>query len=280
MDLVILLKNLATLPRETEWLEFKLNNAEPEMIGVRISAIANSAVLFGRKRGYIIWGIADAGNDLVGTSFNPDACRIGNEPLENWLHVHLFPKLDFRFYKIRDAGLSFVILDIPAARGEPLRFNDNRFVRVGSVTKKLKDHPEKERELWRLLSKQSFEADIAAHDVRGEDLFKLLAFKSYFTLTNVPEPLLPEQIEIFDQENLLEKCDDGAYEITNLGAILFARNLADFGTLERKGVRLIEYEGGDRTATRRELQGKKGYGAGFEAMISYLEERLPSNEVI
>lgn len=280
MDLIALLKNLSTLPRETEWLEFKLNNAEPEMIGERISAIANSAVLFSRKRGYVIWGVTDDNHDLVGTSFNPDTCRFGNEPLENWLHVHLFPKVDFRFCKFTDAGRNFVILDIPAARGEPLRFNDHRYIRVGSVTKKLRDHPDKERELWRLLSKQTFEADIAAHGVREADLFELLSFKSYYSLTSTPEPPQPEQIKTFIQENLVERCDDGTYEITNLGAILFAKNLNDFGSLERKGVRLIEYESGDRTTTRRETQGKRGYAAGFGLMISHLEERLPSNEVL
>ena len=46
--------DLVALPKETEWVEFKVNNSNPEEIGEYISAIANSAALDGRDRGYII----------------------------------------------------------------------------------------------------------------------------------------------------------------------------------------------------------------------------------
>jgi ATP-dependent DNA helicase RecG len=37
-----LLKELVELPHETEWVEFKVNNADPEDIGQYLSAISNS----------------------------------------------------------------------------------------------------------------------------------------------------------------------------------------------------------------------------------------------
>ena len=37
-----LVKEIIKLPNETEWIEFKHNNDEPQMIGEYISAIANS----------------------------------------------------------------------------------------------------------------------------------------------------------------------------------------------------------------------------------------------
>ena len=42
-NLQLLIKELISLPSETEWLEFKHNNFDPEMIGEDISALANSA---------------------------------------------------------------------------------------------------------------------------------------------------------------------------------------------------------------------------------------------
>ena len=42
-NLQLLIKELISLPSETEWLEFKHNNFESEMIGEDISALANSA---------------------------------------------------------------------------------------------------------------------------------------------------------------------------------------------------------------------------------------------
>ena len=42
-NLNLLIKELISLPTETEWLEFKHNNFDPAMIGADISALANSA---------------------------------------------------------------------------------------------------------------------------------------------------------------------------------------------------------------------------------------------
>ncbi len=44
---------------EVAWVEFKHNNADPERIGVVMSAISNAARLAGQQTGYILWGIKD-----------------------------------------------------------------------------------------------------------------------------------------------------------------------------------------------------------------------------
>ena len=41
---------------ESEILEFKFNNEDPERIGKYVSALANSSALFGRQFSYMIWG--------------------------------------------------------------------------------------------------------------------------------------------------------------------------------------------------------------------------------
>ena len=40
-----LVRELVKLPSKTEWVEFKCNNKEPQMIGEYISALSNSAAL-------------------------------------------------------------------------------------------------------------------------------------------------------------------------------------------------------------------------------------------
>ena len=55
----ILLDKLLSKPRETEWVEFKENSADPQQIGEYISALSNAAALHGERVGYIIWGIND-----------------------------------------------------------------------------------------------------------------------------------------------------------------------------------------------------------------------------
>jgi len=68
-----LLRELCKLSKETEWVEFKHNNGDPQMIGETISALANSAALLGKHSAYMVWGIADEDHALLGTAFKPSA---------------------------------------------------------------------------------------------------------------------------------------------------------------------------------------------------------------
>jgi predicted HTH transcriptional regulator len=52
-------RSLLAQSRETEWLEFKLNDGREEKIGEYLSALSNSAALHEREAGYIVWGVED-----------------------------------------------------------------------------------------------------------------------------------------------------------------------------------------------------------------------------
>jgi predicted HTH transcriptional regulator len=65
------LNELLALARETEWVEFKHNNSDPQMIGEYLSALSNSAALEGRPFGYLVWGVEDGARNIVGTTFKP-----------------------------------------------------------------------------------------------------------------------------------------------------------------------------------------------------------------
>src|ERR1700722_10319277 len=81
-------------------------------------------------------------------------------------------------------------------------------------------------------------------------------------------------------EKLVVKSDDGTYDITNLGAILFANNLEIFDRLFRKTLRVIFYSGDGRMETIKEYEMKKGYALGFDETVDYINDRLPQNEHI
>ena len=80
--LVSLVRELCALPWETEWVEFKVNDAEPRDIGEYISALANAAALVGKAFAYLVSGVRDEDHAIVGTSFDPHASKVGNEELE------------------------------------------------------------------------------------------------------------------------------------------------------------------------------------------------------
>lgn len=149
-NLLSLLRELRNLPNETEWVEFKLNNAEPQQIGEYISALANSAALLGKQSAYLVWGIDNERHDVVGTVFTPSKTRYKQQELESWLLQKTAPKIHFRFYEFAaNDDLPVVILEIQAASHTPVQFDSTEFIRVGSYKKKLRVYPEKERELWR-----------------------------------------------------------------------------------------------------------------------------------
>ncbi|MFA5027466.1 MAG: ATP-binding protein, partial [Candidatus Methylomirabilota bacterium] len=68
--------------------------------------------------------------------------------------------------------------------------------------------------------------------------------------------------------------------ITNLGAILFARKLGDFESLDRKAIRVVLYKGSSRIETLKEQPGARGYAVGFAGLVAYINDQLPRNEEI
>ena len=279
--LVSLIRELCKLPQESEWAEFKVNDVEPKEIGEYLSALANSAALAGKAFAYLVWGVADGDHAIVGTRFAPRAAKVGNEELESWLLRLLSPKIHFRFFEVTVDAQSVVLLEIERAFRHPVQFQGLEFIRVGSYKKKLKDFPEKERALWRIFDRMPFEDGTAAERVRDDEVLRLLDYAAYFDLLDRPLPDNHSRIlKALSDDSLILPCEAGGWNITNLGAVLFAKRLEDFRALRRKAMRVIQYRGVSRVETLKEQVGNRGYACGFEGLIGYINGLLPSNEVI
>lgn len=274
------LKSLAALPRESEWCEFKLNDTNPEDIGEYISAIANSCTLLGRSMGYIVWGIEDKTHALIGTTFRPKSTRVGNEFLELWLSKLLFPSVDFRIHEFSLSEGCFVVFEIPAAKVSPVRFKSYDYIRIGEAKRNLKDFPEKERSLWAKLERTDYGSGIAMQGLSADELLLQIDYAGYFDLLGLPLPERASLIERLLIDDIITTDDDGRYAITNLGALLFAKNLQSIPMLRRKTVRVIQYKGAGRIEIERQQEGTKGYAVGFAGLVQYINDRLPSNEPI
>ena len=276
-----LVHELCNLPHETEWLEFKVNNADPQEIGEYLSALANAAAYNGKAFAYLVWGVEDQPHRIVGTRFVPSASKKGNEPLETWLLRLLTPKIHFRFYELTLEGQALVLLEIGRAFRHPVRFQNEAFIRIGSVKKPLKEAPDRERELWRIFDQTPFEGLVAVERTSADEVLRLLDYPAYFDLLERSLPANRDGIlEALADDGLIGPCEAGDWNITNLGAVLFAKRLDDFPTLRRKAARVIQYRGRSRIETLKEQLGTKGYASGFEGLVGYVNGLLPSNEVI
>lgn len=148
-DLTALLDRLCAEPRESEWLEFKANRYDAQTIGEYLSALANSACLLGKPRGYLVFGIEDGTHAVVGTSFDPQAeVGQGNQLLPIWLAVLLSPKLGFEIHTCQYQGQRVVVFEVHPAFDRPVEFRGRAYVRNGSSKAALSGYPDKERAIW------------------------------------------------------------------------------------------------------------------------------------
>ncbi len=276
-----LVRELCKLPHETEWVEFKENNDSPQEIGEYLSALANAAALAGKAFAYMVWGVSDGDHAITGTTFRPSAAKKGNEELESWLLRLLNPRIHFQFFEVAIEAKTVVVMEIERAFRHPVQFEGQEFIRVGSYKKKLKEFPQKERDLWRIFDRIPFEEGVARERASDYEVMLLLDYPAYFELLKRP---LPENrtgiLSGLAEDNLIRPSEAGGWQITHLGAVLFAKCLEDFPTLQRKALRIIQYKATSRIETQREELISQGYAAGFESLIRIINQILPVNEVI
>ncbi len=279
-ELNILLEEFKALPHESEWVEFKHNNSNPQEIGEYISALSNSAYLENKDFGYLVFGIEDKTHKVLGTTFKPREEKISTQEIENWLITQLEPKIDFKIFEFAHQEKNIVIFQIEATNSRPVSFRGIAYIRIGSYKKKLKEHPEKESKIWRKSKNIIFEKELALKNISADKVLELLDYPFMFRLLNMPLPSNRDAILAKLVEEKLVVIKLKKYNITNLGAILFANDLNSFEGLERKAPRVIIYKGNNKLKAIKEQEGKFGYGVAFERIVNYVNDILPSNEEI
>ena len=262
---------------ESEFVEFKGDNHNAENIGQLVSALANGAVLEKKDEAYLVFGVDDSRN-VVGTSFNPDTKRAGNMPFKNWLSTNLGNCEALTYTTIDHAQGQVIIITIPRAKVYPVKFTGVEYIRVGESKKKLTEHPEIARKLWEEILRVSFEDGNASDLLTDEQVFSLLDFRPYYSLRETEMPSQHSTIlgHMVNEGVLVRKL--GRYYVTNLGALLFAKDMSSFDSLLNRGVRLIRYRGNDKTQVERSFDGHRGYAIGVIELIDTAVLLLPSEE--
>jgi predicted HTH transcriptional regulator len=194
------------------------------------------------------------------------------------------PHLDIEFFETTLEGKNMVVLRIPKAPNQPVRVGSEEFIRIDSQKRKLKDYPEHARRLWASFSTASFESGIALQDVDGSRILQLLDFTECFDRLKIALP--SDQAGILarlSDEQLVVSRPGAKFDITNLGAILFAKNLNDFGRLGRKTIRVVKYSGAGRFEIERQWEdapANRGYAVSFDAAVDFVKSQIEQNEPI
>jgi ATP-dependent DNA helicase RecG len=265
--LIALVDKLAQDDAELPCVEFKLNNYDPDRIGTLISAISNSACLRDEPCGYVVWGVGDEKHEIVGTTFRPVTEKAHGQPIELWLANNISPSLHFVFKEVPHPSGHVVLLEIPCATAVSVKFKNIAYIRIGPTTPKLADHPAYEASLNAKLQAFAWEQGIAAQFVSTKDVLQLLNVGAYFSLTQQAVPGSDEAIaHVLAHDKLIQRDVGGRWNVLNLGAVLFATDIRQFGSIARKTVRVFWYKGTTRSETETPLEesGTKGYAVGFE----------------
>ena len=280
-NLDLLVHELRKLKNETPWVEFKSKNYDPFMIGQDISALANGAALNDKSCAYMLWGIDDTTHEIVGTDHDLQSLKKGNEELENWLRTLLSSNADFEFKSVELPEGRVGILIIQKATNVPVTFQKLDYIRIGSYTKKLNEYPAIQSQLWDKLRNEKFEERYAKMDLTIQDALSFLDYNCYFDHMGITQPTDADGIvHYLVEEECIVRQDNGLYAITNIGAILFAKRLADFDRLARKAIRIVQYDGNNRLQMLKEETSLRGYAIRFDELIKFVEALLPSKEVI
>jgi len=174
-----------------------------------------------------------------------------------------------------------VILEVACAQLRPVSFAGVEYIRVGSSKKKLKDFPDKERDLWRAFDTMPYELRIAASNKSEDEVVTLLDYPKYYDKLELPIPRERSQVfEDFEKENFLIANDAGKWDITNMGAMLLAKDIKKFEGLLKKTVRVIWYKGKDRIDAIREKEFVGGYIYSHEEVVQYIMTIIPQEEII
>lgn len=274
-----LLDRLISEPAESAWVEFKINNSDPQEIGEYVSALANGAMLAGRERAFLVFGVDDKSRQKIGTIVRLSRIKRGNEDFENWLARLVEPRILIECRDFQCDGKDFAIISIEPSYDRPVKFAGTEYFRIGQNKKKLAEFPQYERALWLATGRRKFESAVAETNLTGIEVLDRLDVDPLYELTGEPRPRGETEVlrKLTDRGFVLDNLE-GRFDITNLGAILLAREITAFPSLAGKSVRIIKYAGHDKSRSEFEQEGRKGYAVGFSGMMGFLMQRLPKEE--
>jgi ATP-dependent DNA helicase RecG len=257
------------IPKETEGLEFKA--ARTGFHGDKLMdycvGIANDG------GGKLVLGVTNTPpREVVGTTAVNDTQEMQKKILDK---LHFEVKIE----EILHSKGRIVVCHIPTRPpATPLHHDGRYLMRSGEELRAMS--PDRLREIFEE-GKPDWLMRSARSGRSASEVITLLDIPTYYRLLRQSEPSNRTVVlERFESEKLIIE-DGNGYSITNLGAILFARRLEDFEGLDRKGPRVIVYDGPHKLENSRVFQpGSKGYAVGFEGLIDFINSHVPSNEVI
>jgi ATP-dependent DNA helicase RecG len=255
-------------PSETQRLEFKEAKNQYDFLRLNEYCVA----LANEGGGHLLLGIADAPpRAVVGSKAFPDL--IATE--EKLFHARGF-RVDIE--EVVHPQGRVVVFHIPARpRGTAYHLDGKYLMRAGQSLV-----PMSEDQLRRIFAEGQGDwlEEPTLSKLDAQQVVELLDTQTFFELLKLPYPT--DRSGVLDRLVRERLVDTGGstYSIRRLGALLLAKKMEDFPELSRKAARVVVYSGASKLETRLDQTGVRGYAVGFQALVRFVMNQLPQNEVI
>ena len=259
-------------PAETEQLEFK----EAKQQFNKTNLLRYCVALANEGGGHLILGITDKPpRQIVGTQAFPTATSL------NDIKTQILDKLRFRVdtTELHHPDGRVLVFTIPSRpTGQPIAFDGAYLMRAGEGLVSMT--PDVLKRIFAEDQPDWFSQPARA-EASPDDVIALLDTQTYFELLKIPYPTHRDAVlDRLQSQDLIHLTPNG-WIITNLAAILLAKKLDAFSAaLARKAPRFIIYEGINKTQTRSDHQGNKGYAIGFDGLVTFVHTSAPQNRFI
>lgn len=274
--LVLLNRTLHPVPAEINELDWKTAlTQKSERIAQHLSAFSHLP-----GGGFFIFGIQN--NGTVKSIEQQEASdiiqKIGNIARNNLVQPVTIDHIVSSYN-----GHSILLVHVPESSIKPV------FLRGGTIYdsykrsagQTVKMSPTEVATLIANSNNVSFEELVAASNVNSDQVLNLLDYDAFFRMSSKNLPDSKKAIlDVLANEGFIKPHPMENWDITNLGAILFAKDVREFKSLKRKSIRVIVYEKMNNINALKEWEEGRGYAAGFEELVKYIMDQLPTNEII
>ena len=259
-------------PAESEHLEFKEAKQQLDTTKLMRYCVA----LANEGGGHLVLGVTDKlPRRVVGSQAFVAASDL------NDIKARIVDKLHIRVdvVELTHPDGRVLVFEIPARPiGQPLDFDGAYLMRAGEDLVPMT--PDQLRRIF-AEGQPDWLAQAARQDASADEVVALLDTQTYFELSGLPYPTTRDGVlERLRGEGLIVHTPEG-WTITNLAAMLLAKRLDAFSpALARKAPRVVIYAGIDKTVTREDKPGSRGYAVGFKSLVDFVHSAAPQNHSI
>ena len=270
----ILKDSLYPIPSELNELDWKSGLSDKtERLAQHLSAFSNM-----KGGGILVYGVHNDGScfDMTKEEIDKTVQTLGNIAQNNL--VYSIP-IEHSVMEFEGHALLFIYIPEQADKPVHLRGKDIYASYHRSAGQTVKMSRNQVKALIAASQGITFEQQIARDNLSKEDVLKYLNYNALYRILDKNVPQSTDAIIERLSDYHLCSFTGQTWNITNLGAILFANELHDFPNMEGHEVIVRKYVGTNNRQQEFEQHGAYGYAVGFEGLIDFIVRNTGSEKI-